>query len=693
MKAIIISVLALLIQTTSILADSPWVLQYKDTTTSIYKTINTLFFKNDSIGWAVSRIQDSCFILKYNFNSSKWEKVYSTNEYIGSVFFLDKNKGWASGSVILHTNDGGKNWDIRHNFGRSDFSGGFSGGNSLFFLDSLNGFLPGLINEHYGEYFYLYLYNTIDGGYTWHEKLNLNPYPYCTLSDIIFLNKNIGYFLKVGEGIYKTTDGGLTWSELSDTQGFNSMSIPDQNNIWTLVVNTWTFHYDGNGNLINKNLLPPNVYWNKIFFINDKIGWIAGDSGRILHTTDAGKHWYKQRTNTTEGFTSIWFIDSLRGWIGTGESSIFYTSNGGVTLAANFDADTTKGMSDLTVHFTDYSIGNPKTWFWEFGDEGTSTLQNPVHVYKKTGLFSVKLTVSDSNNTDISFQKDLIKVLSVKANFTAEPTEGKAPLFVKFIDKSVGKPTFRYWPFGYDLIYRSKSNDTIVKVFEDPSLYYNYCELIIGDFSKGDSTNIDTLIVDNCITVTEKLAANFDTLKTEGILPLSVYFTDKSTGDIVNWYWSFGDGDSSNEASPIHIYKNAGIYDVSLKVEHNYYDYLNKFHEFSDTYKKQALIIIPIDNVNYNYDIPPNRIFVNIIQNNFSNSGVIQYYLTKPNRLRMSLINYLGQEIAFFYDEYCNEGKNTYNFDFKKYNLYHGIYFIKFECGNDIIVKKINIMQ
>ena len=55
----------------------------------------------------------------------------------------------------------------------------------------------------------------------------------------------------------------------------------------------------------------------------------------------------------------------------------------------------------LTVNFEDYSILNPTSWSWDFGD-GTATSQDtsPVHNYAVTGMYEVCLTVSNQNASD-----------------------------------------------------------------------------------------------------------------------------------------------------------------------------------------------------------------------------------------------------------------------------------------------------
>ncbi len=49
------------------------------------------------------------------------------------------------------------------------------------------------------------------------------------------------------------------------------------------------------------------------------------------------------------------------------------------------------------VEFRDRSAGNIVSWDWDFGDGGSSDLQRPVHVYTSPNLYTVSLTVIDSD--------------------------------------------------------------------------------------------------------------------------------------------------------------------------------------------------------------------------------------------------------------------------------------------------------
>jgi len=73
----------------------------------------------------------------------------------------------------------------------------------------------------------------------------------------------------------------------------------------------------------------------------------------------------------------------------------------------------------------------------------------------------------------------------------------------------------------------------------------------------------NTLII---LTAPENFSADFTADVTSGPFPLTVHFTDLSTGDITTWSWDFGDGATSTERNPAHTYTDSGIYTVSLTV-------------------------------------------------------------------------------------------------------------------------------
>jgi len=75
--------------------------------------------------------------------------------------------------------------------------------------------------------------------------------------------------------------------------------------------------------------------------------------------------------------------------------------------------------------------------------------------------------------------------------------------------------------------------------------------------------------------------ANFGASPTSGSAPLTVAFTDLSTGGPTSWQWSFGDGGTSTLQNPSHNYASAGAYDVRLTATNG---------SGSNTYTRSALV-------------------------------------------------------------------------------------------------------
>jgi PKD repeat protein len=118
----------------------------------------------------------------------------------------------------------------------------------------------------------------------------------------------------------------------------------------------------------------------------------------------------------------------------------------------DFVADPTTGEAPLDVLFTDQSTGAITSWSWDFGDGGTSTVQNPSHMYTSAGTYTVSLTVSDSSSSDTETKVNYIVVanpLSAPvADFAGSPRSGEALLLVSFTDLSEGNIDSWSWDFG-----------------------------------------------------------------------------------------------------------------------------------------------------------------------------------------------------------------------------------------------------
>ena len=198
-----------------------------------------------------------------------------------------------------------------------------------------------------------------------------------------------------------------------------------------------------------------------------------------------------------------------------------------VPPVADFNANPRSGNAPLSVHFTD-SSQNATEWDWDFGDEATSTLQNPMHTYTESGNYTVNLTVNNENGTDSKTLEIIVqeaqnedKVLPV-ANFNANPTSGPAPLSVRFTDSSQNATGWN-WNFG----------DGNTSIDKNPTHTYSRVEKYTVNLtvSNENGTNPKTLeiIVQKAQNENKVYpVANFNANPTSGYAPLSVLFTDLS---------------------------------------------------------------------------------------------------------------------------------------------------------------------
>jgi len=225
---------------------------------------------------------------------------------------------------------------------------------------------------------------------------------------------------------------------------------------------------------------------------------------------------------------------------------------------ADFTAAPTSGVAPLSVKFSDASTGTITTWSWKFGDGLTSTEQNPTHTYSNPGTYTVGLTVTGPAGTNTKTKEGYITVTSssLLAEFTATPTSGIAPLSVKFTDASMGTITAWSWDFG----------DGQTSAVQHPSHTYGNPGTYTVRLTVTGPVGTKTKTRIGYITVRAVANAEFIGSPTSGTTPLSVSFSDASTGSVTAWSWKFGDGGTSTSRNPSHTYSNPGTYNVSLTV-------------------------------------------------------------------------------------------------------------------------------
>nr|WP_172635214.1 disaggregatase related repeat-containing protein [Methanomethylovorans hollandica] len=118
--------------------------------------------------------------------------------------------------------------------------------------------------------------------------------------------------------------------------------------------------------------------------------------------------------------------------------------------------------------------------------------------------------------------------------------------------------------------YRIEVFDTNYKFITQWQLSSNFSNIYNSDIAVDSTGNVfvvesyNNRIYKYAPTNSVNPAANFTSNITEGYTPLSVKFTDTSTGSPTSWLWDFGDGNTSTEQNPTYTYYKSGNYTVTL---------------------------------------------------------------------------------------------------------------------------------
>ncbi len=257
------------------------------------------------------------------------------------------------------------------------------------------------------------------------------------------------------------------------------------------------------------------------------------------------------------------------------------------------------------VNFSDASNGFPNSWSWDFGDGNTSTAQNPEHTYAAAGNYTVSLTACNDygcdtfTGTPVNYEPEneicttqgtnLVNgefletqacngVLFDPGGPSGDYEEGTyASITITPITASSITITFTEFDLGnqgehtdmfyvYDpntftplAVYYGDElpNNGAPITFDYPSIviyfvtdhYYNYSGFSMYWEGAGSA---------------EPPVASFSVENTSVPLNTPISFTDESTNNPGQWSWNFGDGSTSEEQNPSHVFTTPGEYEVNM---------------------------------------------------------------------------------------------------------------------------------
>lgn len=215
---------------------------------------------------------------------------------IFALHYCSKSDYWAVGNsgLILHTSDNGEMWskiDLKLNRALYDIE---------FVAES------GWIVGEGGL-----ILQTIDGGKTWTEQESDTKN---SLMKVAFLNDRQGVIVGDAGTVLWTENGGSIWHH----------SLLE----WMAILPE---------SLLERGIFSVNLY--DVFFVDEKHGWIAGDSGIVLFSPDGGINWDVLRIGAFPPLYSLFFRSPLEGWaVGSGGMLICTKDGGGTWQERNVGA-------------------------------------------------------------------------------------------------------------------------------------------------------------------------------------------------------------------------------------------------------------------------------------------------------------------------------------------------------------------
>lgn len=200
-------------------------------------------------------------------------------------------------------------------------------------------------------------------------------------------------------------------------------------------------------------------------------------------------------------------------------------------------------------------------YYWEFGDGEFSFDENPNHTYSEDGVYEVTLTVTNQCGTTM-YSEYITIITPPFPEFTADETIGCAPLTVNFTDASTPNTTSWMWQFP--------GGTPSTSTMQNPTVVYQNKGKFNVTLTVSNAAGSNTITLQDFIIVNDKPTGTFTS---ELLPPDSVKFTNQ-TQDWVTLLWDFGDGSSSTDENPVHVYLNEGDYLVTLTATNSCGDFV-----------------------------------------------------------------------------------------------------------------------
>ncbi len=204
-----------------------------------------------------------------------------------------------------------------------------------------------------------------------------------------------------------------------------------------------------------------------------------------------------------------------------------------------------------------FDLGNQSasSYLWNFGDGTTSTESSPTHTYSEPGDYTVSLLID--NGTPCMLNYPIFQQIHVEGSIPEfSVTYDACPPFPVTFNVDTNDIASYLWDFG-----DGTTSTEALPTHTYPNNNIHHASLnVVTDLGCTYS-----FVGFNAVNF-GSLFANFTSYyDPEAPFPLEVAFTSNNSS-ATGWLWNFGDGTTSTQENPVHIYQTDGDYVVTLTI-------------------------------------------------------------------------------------------------------------------------------
>lgn len=220
------------------------------------------------------------------------------------------------------------------------------------------------------------------------------------------------------------------------------------------------------------------------------------------------------------------------------------------------------------TNFTNQSTiasGSIVTTSWDFGDGNLSSLPNPSNYYNQAGDYSTQLIVISNFGCEDTIENPVSVLEKPTVEFVSDKLEGCSPVCVNLSDLSVTtNSNMVAWEWNLGNVETSSlaSPEYCFEHLDNETDTSFNIELTVTN----DLGCTETLLKENYITVFHNPISSFEALPPNTNMYLSTIGFENNSIGADEYYWDFGDDNTSDLFELENLYSDTGSYFVSLIV-------------------------------------------------------------------------------------------------------------------------------